>query len=241
MDLTKRCESDESPGDSSVRPYGSNWRRTQPALLRGLSRLRLGATQRQLDQFRMYYSELLKWNRVVTLISKRDERRFVTQHLLPSLVILSLIPDSVSKIADVGSGAGLPGIPLKIMRPELNLTLVEAKLKKALFLEQIVNKLSLQDVAVVNQRAEDLNFRYPVVVTRALGKLDKTVRICLPLLTLGGILVIFKGPRVDREIGRALPSIEKYGGRLMEVREIVFPITEERGRLVLVSKVSRET
>ncbi len=221
--------------------YEWDWERAQPVLMKGLSLLKLSPKQKQLEQFRAYYSELLKWNRVASLISKGDEGRFVTQHLLPSVVILGFIPTHLLGLADVGSGAGLPGIPLKIMRPELKLTMIEAEFKKALFLREVVAKLFLSDVEVLHKRAEELATCYPMVVTRALGKLSETIRVCLPLVKLRGTLLILRSPSKDRELGVARPWIEKYGGRLVEVKEIVFPITERHGSLVMVSKVSRET
>lgn len=211
------------------------------SLREGLLELGLDPSQNQLEQFQVYYEELMKWNRMASLISQRDEKRFVTHHLLPSLSILQFIPSHLSELADVGSGAGLPGIPLKIMRPSLKLTLIESKLKKALFLKEIVDKLSLSKTVVINKRAEEVGFRYPLVVTRALGKLKETVKICLPLLASGGELVIIKGSKEDKEFHIAQPWIDKLGGQLARVREIVFPVTHKRGILVLISKVSRET
>jgi 16S rRNA (guanine527-N7)-methyltransferase len=141
----------------------------------------------------------------------------------------------------VGSGAGLPGIPLKIVEPALELTLIEARLKKALFLKEIVRKLSLENVEVRNERAEDVESVYPVVVTRALGGLEKAGRICLPLITSDGMLIIFRGAERDEEPEMAVAAMEKYGGRVLEEREIVSPVTGERARLLFVSNVSRET
>lgn len=240
-DSWRELERGDSCRGASGYWYKQNWSKMETVLLEGLRQLRLNPSQRQIDQCRMYYSELLRWNRVVSLISKRDERRFITKHLLPSVAILPFLPSPLSSLADVGSGAGLPGIPLKIVAPELQLTVIEAKVKKALFLKEIVRKLSLEKVEVRNERAEGVKSVYPVVITRALGKLEKAGRICLPLVASNGTLIIFRGIGGDEEGETAVAGIEKYGGRLREGREIVFPVTDERGRLLFVSKVSRET
>ncbi len=210
-------------------------------LLKGLDFLDLSPTTEQVEQFRIYRQELLKWNRATRLISREDEKRFVTQHVLPSLVILRFIPGDVVELADVGSGGGLPGIPLKIMRPGLRVTLIEAKLKKVFFLREVVEKLRLFDTHVLNKRAEELKCCYPLVVTRAVGKLRKVVRTCLPLLGHKGTLIVFKGSEKDGEMEVARPWIKKYGGEVRKVRKIVFPVTGKRGRLIFLSNVSRET
>lgn len=232
---------EESRDDPAGHPYGWNWGKTEKVLQKGVTLLGLSSTQRQLEQFRIYYLELLKWNRVAALISKQDEHRFVTQHLLPSIIVLQFIPAHVLELTDVGSGAGLPGIPLKIMRPELKLTLIESKLKKALFLREIVDKLILSDVEVLHKRAEEVKSHWPLVVTRASGKLREAARICLPLLNLGGVLIVFKGSKRDREIQEAHSWIARFGGKLVEVKGVTFPITQKHGSLVFISKVSRET
>jgi 16S rRNA (guanine527-N7)-methyltransferase len=206
-----------------------------------LDSLDLEATQSQLNQFRAYHEEVVKWNRAVGLIAKGDESRFITHHVLPSVALLRFLPGGVRELADVGSGAGLPGIPLKIMKPALKVALIEAKLRKSVFLKEVVRKLSLVDIEVVNRRAEEIQWNYPVAVTRALGTLRKAVKICLPLVRVDGIVIVVGARREEGELKEAISWLGGHGGRLMEIKEVVSPITKKRGSLVYVSKVSRET
>ncbi len=217
------------------------WQRHHVELLKGFAELELKSSRSQVEQLMSYYSMVLKWNRTARLISKNDEERFVVQHLLPCAAALRYIPESVRKMADVGSGGGLPGIPLKILRPELRLTLIEATLKKALFLKEVVRTLGLNGSEVLHCRAEDLGAEYPFVVTRALGQLREVFRVCLGLLAPGGCLMVFKGQREPGELEKDERLLEDLGARLTRTVELAFPLTSKEGRLLFFSNVSRET
>lgn len=188
-----------------------------------------------------YYSMVLKWNRAARLISKNDEERFVVQHLLPCAAALGHIPESTREMADVGSGGGLPGIPLKILRPGLRLTLIEATSKKALFLKEVVRALGLHESEVLHCRAEELSTEYPFVVARALGQMRDVLRVCLRLLGPGGSLMVFKGQREPGEAVADEGLLAEMGARLTGTVELVFPLTAKEGRLLFFSNVSRET
>jgi len=217
------------------------WRKEEGVLKKGLASLGLCASTAQVLQFRAYSEELQKWNKAASLVSKGDEKRLVTRQFLPSLALLEFIPGEDVRVADVGSGAGLPGIPLKIMRPELVLTLIESRLKKALFLREVVERLSLSLVEILHRRAEEVESRYTVVLTRALGGLRYSLRICLPLVESEGTLILLRGSGAYAELKSAQSWIERFGGELTGVREVVFPLTEKHGTLVFIRKVSRET
>jgi len=170
-------------------------------LLRGAEELGLKLGPQQLERFKRYLEELQLWNRTLNLTALREEAEIVRGHFLDSLTVLSCLPTQ-GRLLDLGSGAGFPGVPLKIARPGLQVTLLEASRKKALFLRHLGRCLELE-LEVRCQRAEhpgDLRETFDVVISRALGPLKKVTQLGLPYLKEGGTLVTMKGPKVRREI-----------------------------------------
>ncbi len=162
-----------------------------------------------LKQFNFYYQELLAWNKKINLISRHDEKRIVTRHFLESLGILKAIHfPPHSRVLDLGSGAGLPGIPVAIVRPDIHILLIEAKKKKAEFLEQISRKLSLENVQVIDKRVEEIceNIQpVNIVISRGVSTLQnlyKWSHKCLEKTR--GRLVTVKGEQYKEEIQRLL-------------------------------------
>ncbi len=168
--------------------------------------------------FSEYRKELLFWNRKINLISRGDEERIVERHFLESAGLVETVSfPSGSRIIDLGSGAGLPGIPIKLVRPDLKMVLVESKRKKVLFLRHVIEKLSLQGIDVVQGRIEEMEGRIApadFVVTRSVADLSTLVRWGRNYLkTPGGKLIAIKGSNVLKELDRlkketSLPGIE---------------------------------
>ncbi|HEU5100100.1 MAG TPA: 16S rRNA (guanine(527)-N(7))-methyltransferase RsmG [Roseiflexaceae bacterium] len=203
----------------------------------------LQLTQAQLDQLALYADALRRWNERVNLTAITDEPGIATRHFLDSLrCALSWGPKPESLI-DIGAGAGFPGLPLKILRPELRLTLVESIAKKATFLRHIADTLGLAHVEVVVARAETVGRdeshreRYAVAAARAVADLRVLAEYCLPLCRVGGRFLAPKGGSVEDELQAALPAIELLGGRLVAVEPVELPGVEPR-TLVVVEKVS---
>lgn len=170
-------------------------------LRRGAEELGLRLSPPQLQRFERYLEELRLWNRVVNLTALREEDEIVRGHFLDSLAVLPWVP-ARGRLLDLGSGAGLPGVPLKIARPELQVTLLEASRKKALFLRHLGRCLEL-DLEVRCQRAErpgDLEGAFDAVISRALGPLRRVAELGLPYLREGGTLLAMKGPRAREEV-----------------------------------------
>jgi len=138
------------------------------------------------------------------------------QHVADALTLLPYLPPRPHRLADAGSGGGVPGIPLAIVRSDVRVTLIEATGKKARFLEQTARELRLTNIQVVNARLEDaagLREAFDVVVARALAPMDKLARWCLPLVRVGGALLAMKGPRAHGELAGAARTIARLGGR----------------------------
>lgn len=174
-----------------------------PALAAGLLALGLDlpdATQQKLLAFR---DLLLKWNKTYNLTALRDPEQAISHHLLDSLAILPQLSDG--SLLDVGSGGGLPGIPLAIVRPELAVTLVDTVQKKATFLQQVVIELGLQNVTVHHARVEEMSGQYEQISSRAFAELTQFVSLTRHLLAPDGRWLAMKGIRPDAEIS-TLPA-----------------------------------
>ena len=169
----------------------------------------LPLSQIQLNQFEIYYNELLKWNPKANLISRNDESRIVERHFLES-ALFSLLNEFQGglSVLDLGTGGGFPGIPLQIVTPDLQLTLLDSKRWKGLFLKHLIEVLELQNTEVLCERAEaaaeneEYRNRFDRVVCRAVTDLSALYRLSRPFLKSGGNLVALKGSRLNNELNR---------------------------------------
>lgn len=203
----------------------------------------LQLSERQLEQFATYASELRQWNERLNLTTVTDEQTIVTRHFVDSLRCALSWGTAPVRLADIGSGAGFPGLPLKILRPELQLTLVESIEKKAVFLRHIAATLGLEDVTVLSTRAEALGRdqqhreRYDVVTARAVAELRVLAEYCLPLCSIGGRFLAPKGAQIEDELLAAQQAIGILGGQLLEVESVAVAGEPERS-LVVIAKVA---
>jgi 16S rRNA (guanine527-N7)-methyltransferase len=217
-------------------------------LLRGATQLGLSLTSKQTGQFQLYYQELVAWNKRVNLTAITDYEEVQRKHFLDSLTLVPALEDmSWSKgdflLLDVGTGAGVPGIPLKILLPQVRLVLLESVAKKTAFLQHIVNCLDLDHVEVLTGRAEDIahqeNYRerFDLVVSRAVGRLSTIAELTLPFCREGGLFIAPKKGQIEEELSQATKAIGTLGGRLKEVEKVELELLEQR-YLVIVEKVS---
>ncbi|MCL2399190.1 MAG: 16S rRNA (guanine(527)-N(7))-methyltransferase RsmG [Defluviitaleaceae bacterium] len=186
-------------------------------------------TTSQKEQFDQFKENLLDWNKKMNLTAITDDKEIWYKHFEDSLTLLPWLPKTQInpiKLIDIGSGAGFPGIPLKIMRPDISMTLLDSLRKRIFFLEDTVNRLGLNDVECIHARAEDLakkeNYRasYDICTARAVAGLDKLCTWCLPFVKPGGLFLAMKGPNVHEEVKASLPTIEKLGGKVQEIQFI---------------------
>jgi 16S rRNA (guanine527-N7)-methyltransferase len=207
------------------------------------SDLGVGLTEAQLQAFEELYRELLAWNSRVNLTSITEREQVMVKHFADSLSVARVLPAKTGALIDIGSGAGMPGLPLKIALPGLKVTLLEATGKKVAFLNAAIAKLGLSDVTAVQARAEDLSHSpdhrecYGVAVARAVAGLPTLLEYALPFVCIGGLFVAQKGIEVEEEIERAGAAFEFLGGRLRNVVEVRLPGLEPR-HLVVVEKVA---
>ena len=195
----------------------------------------------EVQSFLRYGLELLRWNERVNLTRITAPRDVVIRHFLDSLACAAAFETPPATLADLGTGAGFPGIPLKIVWPATRLMLSDSVGKKTAFLEHVVAQLGLRDVEVVTERAEALGRdpahreRYHGVVARAVAALDVLSEYALPLCRVGGRFVAPKGEDGAAEAERARRAIGRVGGKLLTVRPVELPDVESR-TLVVISK-----
>lgn len=173
----------------------------------------IAVTDLQINLFQKYHDFLLEWNEKINLISRQNAttETILERHFLDSIVFLPEIENlakSTPTILDIGSGAGFPGIPLAIMKPEWNITLSEATMKKANFLNELIKQLELKNTKVENRRVEELKSKYDFTTARAVAKLEELIKYSLPLLKKSGSLLAFKGPAYEEELQNAKDLIE---------------------------------
>lgn len=197
----------------------------------------------QIEALIAFGEELERQNRRFNLSAIVDPKEVIRKHFVDSLALLPHLPSQAANLVDVGSGAGLPGLALKIARPELEVTLVESVKKKAAFLQETVARLELTGVNVIDRRAEELGqeaqFReqFALATARAVASLPVLLELSLPLLSVGGCFVAYKGPQVAEEIKAGQRALTVLGGELREVKEFAL-LGGERRTLVLVDKIA---
>jgi 16S rRNA (guanine527-N7)-methyltransferase len=171
-------------------------------LRNGLNALGLTPSEQQINTFITYLSELKKWNRVYNLTGLRKDEDIIIKHFLDSLLYLKAMPAERKEIADIGSGAGFPGIPIKIVRPEIDLYLMDPSEKKCAFLRNITSQLDLKKIEVIQKRVEDARglVAVDIALTRALFTIKEFIRKASPIVRQGGILILSKGPKVGEEL-----------------------------------------
>jgi len=199
----------------------------------------------QIKLFTKYESELLIWNEKFNLTAIRDPEGIRTKHFLDSLSLLSeLKPPAPLRLIDIGTGAGFPGIPLKILLPAMNLTLVESVGKKATFCRHIADTLQLENVEVITARAEDLGQnpvyreKYDWAVARAVASMPVLAEYLLPLVRVGGAILAQKGESAHAEVQSAEKAVRILGGNLRKITSVVLPGIAEERFLVIMDKIA---
>jgi len=216
-------------------------------LNRGATKLGLYLNSRQLEQFSLYYQELVSWNQRMNLTAITDYEEVQIKHFLDSLTVtlaLKLAVGSNARIIDVGTGAGLPGLPLKILFPNTRLVLLEATAKKAAFLYHLKQQLGLDNVEIVVGRAEEIahlgQYRevFDIVLSRAVAPLPTLVELTLPFCAIDGSFIAQKKGNIEPEISQATKAINTLGGNLREVKRLSLEEFTEERQLVIIDKVS---
>ena len=209
--------------------------------------LELKLKEKQINQFKQYLAILQEWNQKMNLTALNKADEIIIKHFLDSLSCFKLINVKQAKrMLDVGTGAGFPGLPIKIFNPDSNLVLLEAVRKKIFFLQELCYKLDLSRIEFIHGRAEefgqDNNYResFDLVVSRAVAEINILIEYTLPFVKVGGELIIQKGRNIEQELNRAKAGIKLLGGEIERITEFNLAIVKERRNLIKIKKI-RET
>ena len=208
-----------------------------------LRELGIALTDRQVEQFLKYYEMLAEWNRVMNLTAITEYRDVMKKHFVDSLSLVKAynLQNGLS-LMDVGTGAGFPGLALKIAFPDLKVTLLDSLNKRILFLNAVIDKFDLSDVEAVHGRAEDyakknkLREAYDICVSRAVANLSTLSEYCLPFVKVGGVFVSYKSEKISQELDDAKDAIEILGGSVKDQVEFILPDSDFYRSLVVIGK-----
>lgn len=212
------------------------------SLLNAADELNIKLTEEQLDKFDIYYRMLIDWNEKINLTAITDPQGVAVKHFADSLSLLRFIdiPNN-SKIIDIGTGAGFPGVVLKIVRPDIRLTLLDSLKKRFLFLDALLNELNLS-AEMIHGRAEEYgqnkNHRenYDFAFSRAVARLNTLSEYCLPFVRVSGSFISFKGNDSDEELQQAKGAINTLGGKLSNFHRFELPYEGGSRALIEIKK-----
>jgi len=200
-------------------------------------------TNRMLEQFEDYMKLLLEWNEKINLTAIIEEDDIILKHFLDSLTISKYIKENKS-IVDVGTGAGFPGLPLKITREDVKVTLVDSLNKRIKFLEDVIEKIELKKIETLHYRAEEFgqNKKYresfDIATSRAVANLSTLVEYLLPLVKVGGICICMKGSEIQEELENSKKAVKILGGQIEKVEEFTLPGSDIKRNIIIIKKIS---
>lgn len=213
----------------------------ESTLTSGFDTLALPLDEKALGRYRTYFEHLEEMNKVMNLTAISGERDVATLHFLDCAAVAAQLPLAGKKLIDVGTGAGFPGLALKIACPELELTLLDSLDKRIGFLRDCCGKLGFEDVKCIHARAEeaaaDMRESFDIASSRAVARLNLLCELCLPFVKVGGFFVAMKGPDCSEEINEAKKGIGILGGKIEKCVDYTVPGTDVVHSLVLIKKV----
>ncbi|MBR2452761.1 MAG: 16S rRNA (guanine(527)-N(7))-methyltransferase RsmG [Clostridia bacterium] len=211
---------------------------------KGLLELGFNIDNEKIEKFDIYSKLLVEWNKKINLTAITAPEEIAVKHFLDSIAPLSVFEiEKNAKVIDVGTGAGFPGFPIKIMREDLDFTFMDSLNKRINFLKLVAEEIDLKSAEFVHMRAEDGGInklyreKFDYVVSRAVANLKVLSEYCIPFLKVGGIFAAFKQYEVDEEIEESKAMIGSLGGKIKEIKEIKIPCSDIVRKIVLIEKV----
>lgn len=212
--------------------------------LKKLTEIDITLTENQVNQFIMYYEMMVEKNKVMNLTAITEAEEVIDKHFVDSLAIHKMIDmNHVNKVIDIGTGAGFPGIPLKIAFPQLDIVLLDSLNKRIKFLEEVVEALGLKNVTCIHGRSEDIarkneyREQFDLCVSRAVANLSTLSEFCIPFVKTGGMFVSYKAGNSEEEIEMAKGAVQKLGGKISDIKKFSLPETELDRVFVKIDKI----
>lgn len=193
-------------------------------------------------QFEKYQELLLSWNEKINLTAITEEDDIITKHFVDSLYCLKYM-NKKDKVIDIGTGAGFPGIPIKIVSHETNVTLLDSLNKRIVYLNDVINNLGLTNIEAIHGRAEEFGMKpefrekYDIVTARAVANLFVLSEYCLPFIKVGGKFICMKGSTYKEELEEARAHIEELGGKVINIEEITLPNSDINHTIIVIEKM----
>lgn len=213
-------------------------------LLRDCSRsLGIILSEAQIDLFNRYLSELTEWNKKFNLTAIKEEKEIVLKHFIDSISVIPFLPEDASSMIDVGTGAGFPGIPIKIVLQDLTVTLLDSLEKRVKFLNHIIRCHSYENMTAIHERAEELaHIRehrevYDIGISRAVAPLPVLCEYVIPFVKVGGYFAAMKGSDIRDELKASEKAIDILGGKIENVNMFLLPCTDIKRNLILIKKI----
>ncbi len=212
-------------------------------LMEKLACINMQLSESKIRDFYTYVEILIEWNEKINLTAIVERGEVIDKHFVDSLTISQYIGDNES-IIDVGTGAGFPGIPLKIARDSLKIDLLDSLNKRVNFLNEVINKLELKRITTIHSRAEDEASKkekresYDVAVSRAVANLPVLLEYLLPFVKLGGKCICMKGMNVSEEVNKSKKVLKELGGEIEEIKKLQLPNTDATRNIIIVRKIA---
>ena len=209
------------------------------------SQMEIELNDYQIEQFINYYSILIEWNRVMNLTAITAFNEVCTKHFLDSISLCKVIDCTQEyTLMDVGTGAGFPGIPLKIVFPNLQITLLDSLGKRVKFLNEVIQRLGLHGIQAIHGRAEDyakanlLREKVDICISRAVANLSTLSEYCIPYVKEGGFFISYKSEKLSEEMSNAKKAIEILGGNIVSQNEFLLPNSDIYRNLLVIQKIA---
>lgn len=207
-----------------------------------LNKINIKLNDKQYEKFYIYMQEIIEWNKNINLTAITEEKDIIQKHFVDSLTILKYTNNN-DKIIDVGTGAGFPGIPLKISNETLNITLLDSLNKRILFLNNIIEKIELKNIKTIHSRVEDsatdMQYReqYDIATSRAVAQLNVLLEYLLPLVKIGGKCICMKGGNIEEELNASKNALNILGGRISKIDTFELPNSDIKRNIIIVEKI----
>ena len=211
-------------------------------IIKDAEEMGISVTDEAAEKLVLYRDLLLEWNKKMNLTAITDDEGILKKHFLDSISVLT-VGETGENVADIGTGAGFPGMVLKIIRPEIKLTLIDSLNKRLTFLRAVAENVGADGVTFVHERAEDAAHmalyreKYDTVVTRALADMTTLASWCLPFVRVGGRLLAMKGPDAESEAKAALRTINTAGGEISQICRVSIPDSDMRHCIAVINKI----